>query len=69
MEWGVGAYLELLRGIVAGVDGVLVRARVREELSAVDLDGREVQLAVGLLLVGAVLPLHDAAGALGRLGW
>jgi hypothetical protein len=34
-------YLEVLTRIIACVYGVLVRARVRVELAAVDFDGRK----------------------------
>jgi hypothetical protein len=58
----------VLRRIVARVHRVLVLARVREELAAVDFDGRECKRAVGQFLVAAVLPLHYALGTPGPLG-
>jgi hypothetical protein len=60
-----GACLEGLGCVVARVDRVLVLARVRVHLAAVDFDGVEFQRAVGGFGEFAVLPLDDAFGAFG----
>lgn len=58
-------YLEALRRVVARVDGILVLAWIRVQLPAVDLEGLELEGAVGKLLEGAMLPLHYAFWAFG----
>lgn len=64
------AHLELLGLVVARVDGVLALAGLAEQLSAVVLDGRQSQAAIGILHPAAVLPLHNTArtGGVLRVG-
>jgi hypothetical protein len=72
-RWGVegwrGACLEGLGCVVARVYRVLVLARVRVHLAAVDFDGVQLQRAVGGFSKLAVLPLDDASGAFGVRCW
>lgn len=72
-RWGVGrwraACLEVLGCVVARVDRVLVLARVRVHLAAVDFDGVQLQRTVGGFCELAVLPLDDAFWAFGVRCW
>lgn len=56
------AYLHLLGGVVAGVDGVAVLAGLGEQLAAVDGDGCHGKGTVAADHVATVLPLHNGAG-------
>ena len=63
----IAAYLHGLCLVVARVNRLLALARLAEQLPAVVLDGCEGERAVGVLHEGAVLPLHNATGAIGVL--
>ncbi len=53
-------YLEKLGLIVAGVNGILISARVREELAPIHFEWTQTEGAIGVLLVFSMLPLYNA---------
>lgn len=55
-------YLELLRLMVSRVHRIVPRARIGDELSAIDLYGVEGERIVRVLNKGAMLPLHCTFG-------
>lgn len=57
-------HLHDLALVVASVDGVFLIARRRQKLPSVNRDWREDELAGGVHVIRAVLPLHDSTGTL-----
>lgn len=65
----VGSYLEVLGVVVPSVRASILSTRLRQQLTAVHCNRVEGQRSISGQLVGAMLPLHDAAGAFGVGGF
>ena len=56
-------YLEEFGLMVAGKDGVVAVAGIREQLSTINSERRQGEGAICVFRIGAVLPLYDALRA------